>query len=189
MDILRRSAFAGDKKIIVFCNTRAAVEKLQEFLGDKGFQVSSLLSGGDMVERRLIMEKFGHVRRSSSAKKQQQLDGLAAAAAGEGAHASATSQGLDKDKEEVGEDIPVYTQVYKKVNILIATDVASRGLDTHVDHVVCYDFPITAIDYLHRVGRTARNGSKGQASSIIAKRDLALMTVIEQKCRKGQPLS
>lgn len=47
-----------------------------------------------------------------------------------------------------------------KVNVLSATDVGSRGLDTtQVNHVVNYDFPLYAADYLHRIGRTGRFGS------------------------------
>lgn len=47
-----------------------------------------------------------------------------------------------------------------KVNILVATDVCSRGLNTtQVNHVVNYDFPLYAADYIHRIGRTGRFGS------------------------------
>ncbi|KAI8983693.1 P-loop containing nucleoside triphosphate hydrolase protein, partial [Pilobolus umbonatus] len=49
-------------------------------------------------------------------------------------------------------------------NVLISTDIASRGIDTtFVDHVVLYDFPTSVVDYLHRVGRTARAGQTGKA--------------------------
>jgi hypothetical protein len=47
--------------------------------------------------------------------------------------------------------------------IMIATDLAARGLDFpgRVDHVVNFDFPFTAVDYIHRSGRTARAGHTG----------------------------
>ncbi len=51
--------------------------------------------------------------------------------------------------------------------IMIATDLAARGLDFPgtVDHVVNFDFPVTSVDYLHRSGRTARAGKTGEAST------------------------
>ena len=57
-----------------------------------------------------------------------------------------------------------------EVRVLVATDVAARGLDIdHVSHVVNYDLPSTMHDgiteYIHRIGRTARIGNEGKATS------------------------
>mgnify|MGYP000450800840 FL=1 len=58
------------------------------------------------------------------------------------------------------------------VNVLLATDVAARGIDLpDVSHVINYDMPRTADVYLHRIGRTARAGKKGNAISIIEAHD------------------
>ncbi|TPX69956.1 hypothetical protein SpCBS45565_g02070 [Spizellomyces sp. 'palustris'] len=77
-----------------------------------------------------------------------------------------------------------------KPMIAVATDIASRGLDTtNVGHVILYDFPQTAIDYLHRVGRTARNGAKGRATSIIAKKDRKMAMMIEQAVKRKTVLT
>lgn len=47
---------------------------------------------------------------------------------------------------------------------MVATDVAARGLDVKdIDLVINYDFPQTVEDYVHRIGRTGRNGAKGEA--------------------------
>lgn len=60
----------------------------------------------------------------------------------------------------------------KKVNILIATDVAARGLDIKgVSHVYNYDAPNSIDEYTHRIGRTARAGKKGKVINLISSRD------------------
>jgi len=64
-------------------------------------------------------------------------------------------------------------QSFKKgeVNILVATDVAARGLDIpHVSHVINYDKPQTYSDYVHRIGRTGRAGKEGQAYTFVEKK-------------------
>ena len=62
------------------------------------------------------------------------------------------------------------------VNILIATDVAARGIDLpDISHVINYDMPRSADVYLHRIGRTARAGKKGNAISLIEAHDQRMM--------------
>lgn len=62
------------------------------------------------------------------------------------------------------------------VNVLLATDVAARGIDLpDVSHVINYDMPRTADVYLHRIGRTARAGKKGNAVSIVEAHDQPMM--------------
>ncbi|TPX33988.1 hypothetical protein SmJEL517_g03201 [Synchytrium microbalum] len=66
--------------------------------------------------------------------------------------------------------------------VLVATDIASRGLDTtDVDHVILYDFPASMQDYLHRVGRTARAGSRGRVTSFVWPRDVRLASFIRRQ--------
>ncbi|KAE9617468.1 putative RNA helicase [Lupinus albus] len=71
---------------------------------------------------------------------------------------------------------------------LVCTDLAARGLDLDVDHVVMFDFPKNSIDYLHRTGRTARMGAKGKVTSLVARRDTVLATRIDEALRKNESL-
>jgi len=71
-------------------------------------------------------------------------------------------------------------------SILICTDIGSRGLDTTmVEHVILFDFPLSPLDYLHRIGRTARAGKPGRATSLVTKRDRILAAAIQTANRKG----
>ncbi|CDS09188.1 hypothetical protein LRAMOSA10548 [Lichtheimia ramosa] len=75
-------------------------------------------------------------------------------------------------------------------NVLISTDIASRGIDTtFVDHVVLYDFPSSVVDYLHRVGRTARAGRTGKATSLVGRKDKMMADRIRRSIREGSVLS
>jgi len=68
-----------------------------------------------------------------------------------------------------------------RVRVLVATDVAARGLDVDgVTHVVNFDVPPVALDYLHRIGRTARAGAAGDAFTLASREDHAAITGIER---------
>ncbi|KAK0546710.1 putative RNA helicase [Tilletia horrida] len=69
----------------------------------------------------------------------------------------------------------------QQIKLLIATDVASRGLDVpEVRMVVNWDVPLAWQDYVHRVGRTARNGREGWAVSFVTERDVDVVQGIEE---------
>jgi ATP-dependent RNA helicase DeaD len=68
-----------------------------------------------------------------------------------------------------------------KTDLLIATDVAARGLDIqHVSHVINYDLPADAESYVHRIGRTGRAGREGTAITLAEPREHRLLRSIEQ---------
>jgi ATP-dependent RNA helicase DeaD len=78
-----------------------------------------------------------------------------------------------------------------KIDILVATDVAARGLDVErVTHVVNYDVPYDTESYVHRIGRTGRAGRSGEAILFIAPRERNLLRLIERATRQTiEPLS
>lgn len=71
---------------------------------------------------------------------------------------------------------------------LVCTDLAARGLDLDVDHVIMFDFPLNSVDYLHRTGRTARMGAKGKVTSLVTKKDYLLASRIEEAIKKNESL-
>ncbi|MEI6437293.1 MAG: DEAD/DEAH box helicase [Candidatus Omnitrophota bacterium] len=76
----------------------------------------------------------------------------------------------------------------KKFKVLLATDLAARGLDIFkLPVVVNYDLPRSADDYIHRIGRTARAGEKGVAVSFVGHEDQAHFALIEKRARVRLP--
>ena len=67
------------------------------------------------------------------------------------------------------------------LDVLVATDVAARGLDVpHITHVVNYDMPVCAEDYIHRIGRTGRAGRTGKALTFVTHGDTPQLRAIEK---------
>jgi len=74
-----------------------------------------------------------------------------------------------------------------KIDILVATDVAARGIDVErIGHVVNFDLPYDVESYVHRIGRTGRAGRSGEAILFVAPRERNMLRLIEQHTR--QPL-
>lgn len=72
-----------------------------------------------------------------------------------------------------------------KLNIIVATDVAARGLDVErISHVVNYDIPQDSESYVHRIGRTGRAGRKGEAILFVSPRQRRYLSMIERATRQ-----
>jgi ATP-dependent RNA helicase RhlE len=72
--------------------------------------------------------------------------------------------------------------------VLVATDIAARGIDVaEIGHVVNFDLPHVPEDYVHRIGRTARNEASGRASSFASPEELDLLRGIEKLTRAAVP--
>ncbi|GGJ89412.1 helicase [Pseudomonas matsuisoli] len=116
-------------KAIVFCNTRAAVDRLYGHLIAADFKAFVLHGDKDQKDRKHAIDRF--------------------------------RQGTNR--------------------ILVATDVAARGLDIEgLDLVINFDMPHSGDEYVHRIGRTGRAGAEGLAISLICHTDWNLMSSIER---------
>jgi len=75
-----------------------------------------------------------------------------------------------------------------KVRVLVATDIAARGLDIdQLPHVVNYELPNVPEDYVHRIGRTGRAGNEGEAMSLVCVDELNLLKDIERLIKRDIP--
>ncbi|MBU9672283.1 DEAD/DEAH box helicase [Planococcus sp. CP5-4] len=72
-----------------------------------------------------------------------------------------------------------------KIDILVATDVAARGLDiSGVSHVYNFDIPQDPESYVHRIGRTGRAGKKGVAVTFVTPREMGYLSIVERTTKK-----
>lgn len=116
-------------------------------------------------------------------KTKHGADKMAKRLAGDGHGAAALHGGLNQRQRERT------TRQFRAMEhrILVATDVAARGLDIpHVEHVINYDMPMVAEDYIHRIGRTARAGAKGNALAIVSPQDNNLWRDVERLLNPGK---
>ncbi|MEF9992646.1 MAG: DEAD/DEAH box helicase [Romboutsia sp.] len=121
---------------IIFCRTKARVDKLEEGLYQRGYNCQKIHSDISQSKRERIMKSFKN----------------------------------------------------SDIQYLIATDVASRGLDiSGVSHVYNYDIPELAEDYIHRIGRTGRAGEKGYTCLFIDPKNQSTLDEIESKIKFNIP--
>eukprot|EP00667_Euglena_gracilis_P008083 EG_transcript_8174 len=90
------------------------------------------------------------------------------------------------DKTQMNRDQTIYSFRNRKDVILVATDVAARGLDVRdIDAVINYDFPQQISDFIHRIGRTARAGAKGEAYTLFTEKDSRLAADLVDVMKKA----
>jgi ATP-dependent RNA helicase RhlE len=94
--------------------------------------------------------------------------------------------GIEADAIHGNKSQPARTRALKRfkdneLQVLVATDIASRGLDIEeLPHVVNYDLPHVPEDYVHRIGRTGRAGLSGEAVSLVSGEDRPLLAAVER---------
>jgi ATP-dependent RNA helicase RhlE len=134
--------------------------------------LSHLIHDGDWSQV-LVFTRTKHG--ANRLTKQLQDDGIEAAAIHGNKSQSARTQALASFKRF-------------DVRALVATEVASRGLDIkELPHVVNYELPNVPEDYVHRIGRTGRAGATGVAVSLVAQDEIGLLKDIEKVLRKPIP--
>ena len=92
------------------------------------------------------------------------------------------AEALNGDMSQASRERTFWRFKNRKTRILVATDVAARGLDVQdITHIINYSVPMTAEDYVHRIGRTGRMGKKGMAITFLGPGDFGKMKDISRR--------
>lgn len=171
------STYLGDAEQISIDSKTKTVERIkQQYVTVKGHQKM------DALTRVLEVEPFDGMiifvrTKSSTVDIAERLEarGFSAAALNGDLSQSVRERTINKLKKG-------------KVDILVATDVAARGLDVdRISHVVNYDIPYDNESYVHRIGRTGRAGREGTAILFITPKETRLLRSIEKSTRQPIP--
>ena len=154
-----------------------AVERIEQKVlfvgkGNKDALLVSLLSD-PQINKALIFTQMKHA--ANRVAKKLDAAGIHGAAIHGNKSQAARTRALDGFKRG-------------RFRVLVATDVAARGLDVDdITHVINYDLPVEAQTYVHRIGRTARAGADGDAISFCCAEDRAYLREIERLLGKPVP--
>jgi ATP-dependent RNA helicase RhlE len=128
-----------------------------------------------------LMEKFGWNHLLVFAKTRKGVEALVALLQSEGIAA----ESIHGDKAQPARLRALERFKAREVQVLVATDVAARGLDIEsLPLVVNFDLPTVAEDYVHRIGRTGRAGAEGEAVSLVCADEVELLRAIETLTRQ-----
>ena len=155
---------------ITVANKTPTVERIEQSVryakrGNKLASLTEILTGKD-VDRAIVFTRTKHG--ANGLAKKLDRAGIAATAI----HGNKTQNARQRALESFRQ---------KKVNVLVATDVAARGIDIDgITHVVNFDMPVDPESYVHRIGRTARAGAEGKAISFCTQEELDELRAIEK---------
>jgi len=166
-------------KIIEVARTNTAAEKVTQMVHPvdrhRKRELLSHMIGSRNWRRVLVFTRTKHG--ANRLAEQLQSDGLSSDTIHGNKSQGARAKALDAFKRG-------------KVRVLVATDVASRGLDIdELPHVVNFDLPNVAEDYVHRIGRTGRAGNEGEAISLVCVDEHYLLRNIERLLKRDIPQS
>lgn len=136
-------------------------------------ELLSFLIGNNNWHQVLVFTRTKHG--ANRLTEQLGKDGITAAAIHGNKSQGARTRALSEFKEN-------------KIRVLVATDIAARGLDIdQLPHVVNYELPNIPEDYVHRIGRTGRAGNEGEAMSLVCVDELKLLKDIERLIKRDIP--
>ena len=143
------------------------------------------------VDKKRKADLFCHLLRKQRwkqvlvfAKTRNGVDQLVERLLAEGVNAD----GIHGDRPQATRQRALDSFKAREIQVLVATDVAARGLDIDdLPLVVNLDLPIVAEDYVHRIGRTGRAGNKGEAISLVCADEVQLLAAIEVLTRQTLP--
>lgn len=166
-----REEAADVKRIMVFVNERERAQEVADFLRSKGIDATALHR--DTAEHRHHSETLAVFTASEPPKA-----------------ASALSAIGDRTSKAPGPKGGAGGRTLPNTKVLVATDLASRGIDTlGVRYVVLYDVPHTTIDFIHRLGRAGRMGRRGRGIVLVGKDDRRdIVAEVRESMYMGQAL-
>jgi ATP-dependent RNA helicase MRH4, mitochondrial len=152
------------KRVIVFCNARETVRQVYDYLKAES-EISA--RNGDPYYFELIPFTRENFDRHSAIERFNQP------------HPGDRHETLQSDvparpapSSDISARLEARKRVPKMLRVLITTDMASRGLDTiGAKNLVLFDIPFSSIDLLHRLGRTARAGTRGKATLLVSRNE------------------
>lgn len=159
-----------------------AMSKPAEGVDQKAYLVHE--NQKDALLKNVIEEKNDYESIIVFASTKNKIDRIVRSLTRNGLPAHGISSNLSQDQRE--EVLRQFRS--KKIRILVATDVLSRGIDVKdINMVVNYDVPLDAEDYVHRVGRTARVNAKGEAVTIVTPVEINKLIKIENLIQNKIP--
>ncbi|MDZ4863549.1 MAG: DEAD/DEAH box helicase [Gemmatimonadota bacterium] len=159
-----------------------AKEKTAEGTLPKVRQTAYVLARAQKVQALgMVLDLEGPTLALVFCRTRHEVDSLAEGLAGRGYRVEALHGGMTQDQR----DRVMKKTRGKTVDVLVATDVAARGLDIdHITHVVNFDVPESPQTYIHRIGRTGRAGREGVAITFAEPREHRLLKSIEALTRQ-----
>ncbi len=137
---------------------------------DRYFAIEELLSDNNVIQALVFRRTKIGVDRLATHLKRKGHD----------------AQAIHGDISQSGRDAVMGMFRSKKLRVLIATNVAARGLDIPaVSHVINYDMPDNVEDYVHRIGRTARMGKHGTAITFVSEYDFEMLAALQSHVGDG----